>query len=159
MVATTGCAVVASNSALPASVSAPSVRAASMTMHCSPRQMPSSGTRFSRACRTAPSLPSIPRTPNPPGTRTPSTPSSSRLAPSGVSQSSLFTQRMCTLASLPNPPCRSASVTDRYASGRSMYLPTSAIVTSRAGLWTRRSSSSHDPQSTSRNGRSRRRTT
>ena len=41
---------------------------------------------------------------------------------------------MLTLVSLANPPARSASVTDRYASGRSMYLPTRPIVTSCFGL-------------------------
>ena len=68
---------------------------------------------FSLAYRTAPIFPSMPRTPNPPGTSTPSTPSSWRAAPSGVWQSSLVTHRMLTLASLPNPPARSASAGDR----------------------------------------------
>ena len=66
-----------------------------------------------RAWVRAPSLPSIPRTPNPPGTSTPSTPSRARAAPSGVSQSSEGTHRMCTLASFSKPPARSASLTDR----------------------------------------------
>ncbi len=49
------------------------LRANSITAHCSPRQMPRNGTPRSRAYRTAATLPSTPRTPNPPGMRTPST--------------------------------------------------------------------------------------
>ena len=84
---------------------------------------------FSRAYRAAPILPSMPRTPNPPGMTTPSTPASAAAAPAGVTQSSLGTQRSCTRARWPKPAARIASLTDRYASGRSTYLPTSATVT------------------------------
>ena len=67
----------------------------------------------SRAYLIAPILPSMPRTPNPPGIRMPSTPSSWLAASSGFSQSSLVTQRIVTLASLPKPPAFSASAGDR----------------------------------------------
>ncbi len=113
MVEITGSTVSGSNSVLLACSMPARLRAASMTMHCMPRQMPSSGICRSRACRIAPTLPSMPRTPNPPGMSTPSTPSSSRAAPSTVSQSSLLTQRMLTRASQAKPPARSASVTER----------------------------------------------
>ena len=113
----------------------------------------------SRAYRIAPIFPSMPRTPNPPGIRIPSTPSSSAAAPSGSSQASLITQRMFTWASLAKPPALSASAGDKYASGRSTYLPTSAIVMLWAGRCTRRSRSSHSFQSTSWNGSISRRTT
>ena len=66
-----------------------------------------------RAYSIAPILPSIPRTPNPPGISTPSAPSSSLIAPSGVWQWSLGTQRMLTWASLAKPPARSASAGER----------------------------------------------
>ena len=78
--------------------------ATSMTMHCRPRQRPRTGILCSRAYLMAPILPSMPRTPKPPGMRIPSTPSSWPAASSGFSQSSLVTQRMVTLASLPKPP-------------------------------------------------------
>ena len=55
----------------------------------------------------------MPRTPKPPGTQTPSTPASACAAPSGVSQSSEGTQRICTRLRWAKPPARSASVTDR----------------------------------------------
>ena len=113
----------------------------------------------SRAYRIAPSLPSMPRTPNPPGISTPSTPDSAAAAPAGVAQSSEGTQRISTRVRCANPPARSASVTDRYASGRSTYLPTSATVTVRFGRCTRSSRSPQTVQSTSRNGRPSRRTT
>ena len=55
----------------------------------------------------------MPRTPKPPGTQTPSTPASAFAAPSGVSQSSDGTQRICTRLRWAKPPARRASVTDR----------------------------------------------
>ena len=91
-------------------------------MHCKPRHKPKVGIFFSLANFRAPSLPSIPRTPNPPGTQIASTPSSDFAAPSEVSQSSLATHLIFTFALLENPPARRASVTERYASGKSTYL-------------------------------------
>ena len=58
-----------------------------------------------------------------------------------------------------NPPARSASDTLRYASGRSMYLPTRPMVTSSLGWWTRSSRSFHFVQLTSRKLTPSRRTT
>ncbi len=113
MVAMTGCDVPGSNSVEDASSMPSTLRAYSMTIDCRPRQMPSVGTLFSRAQRSAPSLPSMPRTPNPPGTSTASTPCSASSAPSGVWHSSDATQRIVTFASFANPPARSASVTER----------------------------------------------
>ena len=153
----TGSFVCGSNSVDEASVSPSTLRAYSMTMHCSPRQRPSTGSPVVRACDSAPSLPSMPRMPKPPGTQIASTPASCAAAPSGVSQASDGIHRTSTRASWAMPPCRSASVTDRYASGRSMYLPTSPTVTVRDGWWTRVSSVSQSDQSTSWNGRSSRR--
>ena len=89
----------------------------------------------------------------------PSTSPSIRAAPSADSQLSEGTQRMTTRARWANPPARSASQTERYASGRSMYLPTSAMVTSSLGWCTRSSRSFQTVQSTSRKRRSSRRTT
>src|SRR4029453_6223175 len=86
-------------------------------------------------------------------------PLSVRAAPSPVWQSSEPTQRITTFAWLAKPPARSASQTERYASGRSTYLPTSAIVTSSFGWGTRASRAVQRVQSTSRNRRSSRRTT
>lgn len=89
----------------------------------------------------------------------PWTSESAAAAPCSVSQSSEATHRISTLARCLNPPARNASATERYASDRSMYLPTNAIRTVSCGSCTRRSRSSHSVQSTSRNGRLRRRTT
>ena len=99
-----------------------------MTAHCSPRHSPRYGTLWSRAKWAARTLPSIPRWPKPPGTRIPAAPSSRSWRFSFVSASE-STQR--TFASTPwaHAAWRSASVTLRYASGSSMYLPTSAIST------------------------------
>ena len=113
MVAMTGSAVCGSNSVELAPSIPATWRACSMTMACSPRQMPRVGTPRSRAQRRAPILPSMPRTPKPPGTRMASTPPSAVLAPASVRQSSEATHRMSTLASCRNPPARRASVTDR----------------------------------------------
>ena len=101
----------------------------------------------------------MPRTPNPPGISTPSKPDSTAAAPAGVSQVSDATHTTSTRAQWANPPARSASVTDRYASGRSTYLPTTPIRTVSFGLCTRASRSPHTVQSTSRNGSPSRRTT
>ena len=67
IVAMTGCAGSASNSDDDAPSRPSIVREYSMTMHCRPRQMPSVGTRFSRAQRSAPSLPSMPADAEPAG--------------------------------------------------------------------------------------------
>ncbi len=88
-------------------------RAYSMTMHCSPRQMPSVGMPCSRANFSAPIFPSMPRMPKPPGMTMPSRVPSALAAPSGVSHSSEGIQRMLTWVSCANPPALSASVTDR----------------------------------------------
>ena len=89
------------------------LRAYSITMHWSPRQMPSVGRPCSRANRSAPSLPSMPRMPKPPGTTMPSSGASAFSAPSGVSQRSDAIQRTVTFVSCAKPPAFSASVTDR----------------------------------------------
>ena len=89
------------------------LRAASITMHCSPKHRPKVGILFSRANVRAPSLPSIPRTPKPPGTHTASTSLKASRAPSGVAQSSLAIHFSSTFALFANPPARSASETDR----------------------------------------------
>ena len=91
------------------------------------------------------------------------------LAPSGelktkptqhsVAQVSAGTQRIATRDRCANPAARTASVTERYASGRSTYLPTMATVTDLVGRCTRSSRSSQLVQFTSRNGRLSRRTT
>ena len=113
MVAMTASGVSGSNSAEFAFSRPATLRAYSMTMHCRPRHRPRVGMPLIRVYLSAPSLPSMPRTPNPPGTQTPSTPASACAAPSGVSQSSDGTQRICTRLRWANPPARSASVTDR----------------------------------------------
>ena len=107
----------------------------------------------------APILPSMPRMPKPPGISTAWTSSSAAAAPPSVSQSSEATHRISTLARWLNPPARSASATERYASDRSMYLPTNATRTVSRGSCTRCSRSFHCVQSTSRNGRLSLRTT
>ncbi len=113
MVEITGWAVAGSNSVELASVMPARLRAASITMHCRPRQRPSSGMRFSRAYWMAPTLPETPRSPKPPGMQMPSTSPSCSAAPAGVRQSSEVTHLILTRALLAKPPARSASVTDR----------------------------------------------
>ena len=103
-------------------------------MHCKPKQRPSVGILFSRAYFKAPSFPSIPRTPKPPGTQIASTSPKFAAASLSVAQLSLGTHLIFTLAKLAKPPALSASVTERYASGRSIYFPTNATVTSTLGL-------------------------
>ena len=107
----------------------------------------------------APILPSMPRMPNPPGISTACTSLSTAAAPLSVSQSSEATHRISTLARCLKPPARRASATERYASERSMYLPTNAIRTVSLARAPARSRSFHCVQSTSRNGRLSRRTT
>src|SRR5256886_847231 len=159
MVAITGWAAPSSNSRELAPSSPARWRATSMVMHCNPRHRPRIGTPCSRAYRAAPILPSMPRTPNPPGITTPSTPARAWAAPVGLTHSSLGTQRNCTRARCAKPAARTASDTDRYASGRSTYLPTIATVTASLGWCTRSSRSSQALQSTSRNESPSRRTT
>ena len=101
------------NSAELASLIPAKLRAASMTMHCKPKQSPRVGILFSRANLSAPNLPSIPRTPKPPGTQIASTSPRAFFAPSGVSQSSLGIQIIETFALFAKPPARSASETER----------------------------------------------
>ena len=133
------------NSAELASLIPAKLRAASITMHCKPRHRPRVGILFSRAYVSAPSFPSIPRIPKPPGTQIASIEDKAFFAPSRVSHSSLGTQTISTLASFANPPARNASETERYASGKSMYFPTSATFTVCFGECTFLSKSSHSP--------------
>ncbi len=105
-------------------------RANSITMHCKPRHIPNVGILFFLVWVSAPNFPSIPLTPKPPGIKTASTPLNALAAPSGVSQSSEATHLIFTLALFANPPDLKASDTERYASGKSIYFPTSPTVTS-----------------------------
>ena len=109
----TGLEVVSSNSAEFASARPTIFLAASITMHCRPRQSPSVGILFSRAYLSAPTFPLIPRTPNPPGTQIASTSLKLLAEPASVSHSSLATHLIFTRALFANPPARSASVTDK----------------------------------------------
>ena len=70
----------------------------------------------------------MPRIPKPPGTQIASTSESDARAPSALSHSSLAIHFKFTFALFAKPPARSASLTDRYASGRSTYLPTRPMV-------------------------------
>ena len=157
IVAITGDGVASSNSVDDASGTPPR-RAASSTAHCMPRHSPNSGIRCSRQWAIAPILPSMPRTPKPPGTTTASTPAKCSAAPSGVSHRSEATHFTAAFTPWAKPPARIASATDRYASGRSTYLPTSATVTSCSGSCTFSSNPPHSPQSMSRKGSPNRRT-
>src|SRR5438045_1016228 len=123
----TGCGVNASNSVEFESFVPRAVRASSMTMHCIPMQRPSVGTRRSRPKRVALTLPSMPRYPKPPGTTMPSSPTSGSTS-SERSRCSLSIH--CSFTSQPaaHAAWRTASATERYASGSSMYLPTRPIV-------------------------------
>src|SRR6266511_993772 len=143
----TGCGACGSNSSELAPSRPATWRSTSIVMHCRPRHRPRAGMACSRAYRAAPILPSMPRTPNPPGITTPSTPDSAVAAPDGLTQSSLRTHRTSTRARWANPAARTASVTDRYASGRSTYLPTIATVTVCLGgrTWSTRSSQHLQP--------------
>ena len=112
-----------------ASVRPATFLAYSTTAICIPRQIPNSGTLFSRAYLIASIIPSIPLSPNPPGTMIPSHLQRIFSAVSLVISSELI-HSMFTLASFTMPPCLRASATDRYASGRATYFPTRPIVTS-----------------------------
>src|SRR5262249_17012955 len=71
---TTGWPQSRSISVLLASPRPTTLRANSMTAHCSPRQIPKNGTCRSRAKRIASILPAMPRSPKPPGTSMPPMP-------------------------------------------------------------------------------------
>ena len=135
----TGLSVNMSNSVELASPVPTTSRANSMTAHWSPRHRPRYGMRCSRAKWAARTLPSMPRWPKPPGTRIPATPSSRSCRFSWVSASE-STQRTLASTSCAQAAWRSASVTDRYASGSSMYLPTRAISTTGLGALIRATS-------------------
>ena len=94
----TGFVVFSSNSAELASSIPAMLRAASITMHCNPKQRPRVGILFSRAYLSAPSFPSIPRTPKPPGTQIASTSPRLAAASLSVAQLSLGTHLIFTLA-------------------------------------------------------------
>ena len=143
MVAMTGTEVSGSNSVEDASRRPSTLRAYSMTMDCRPRQMPRVGILCSRAYLRAPILPSRPRMPKPPGTRIASILRSWWSASSSVAHRSAATHLMLTFTLFAKPPARRASETDRYASGRSMYLPTRPTLTSAAGRCTASSRRSH----------------
>lgn len=68
----TGCSALAVNSSDTASLRLQSLRAASMTATCMPRQIPSMGIFLVRAQLAALIMPSVAREPKPPGIRMPS---------------------------------------------------------------------------------------
>ena len=105
----TGWPVFSSNSVEFASFQPSTFRANSITQHCMPRQMPSSGTLRSRAHLIAAHLPSTPRLPKPPGIRIPS---AFATRPGSFSSSSASTHSTFTFASQAMPACCSASCTD-----------------------------------------------
>ena len=96
-----------------APVSPARFRATSIAMHCRPRQRPSSGIPWVRAWRDRADLPLDAADAEAAGDEHPVHPVELARRTLGVSQSSLGTHRMLTLASLANPPARSASVGDR----------------------------------------------
>lgn len=126
-----------SNSTLLAFSSLSTFLANSTTIHCSPRHIPKQGISLSLANLTALILPSTPLSPNPPGIRIPSTSSkySSGLTPfSSFFSASIRLTLTLSLLAIP-PPCIRASLILIYASLRSTYLPTRAIVTSPSGFF------------------------
>mmetsp|Transcript_5559 Transcript_5559/g.11288 ORF Transcript_5559/g.11288 Transcript_5559/m.11288 type:complete len:221 (-) Transcript_5559:864-1526(-) len=155
---TTGLVVSASNSALVASARPSTLIACSMTITCIPRHIPRVGTLFSRANRVAAIIPSIPRTPKPPGIKTPLVLSARSTAHAAAcfsgllslvasSRSPASTQRTLTLTFKCMDACDRALTTDKYASSKPVYFPTSAISTLRVKLSTVCARLDHDSRS------------